>query len=62
MDRPNVGIELVGDPQRISLDAETKEVAVAVKRHFCVEDGDGGKVCLGHCDPAEPLGLRADYT
>ena len=39
-----VGIKLVGDAQRISLDAEAKEVPVTVERHLGVENTDSSKI------------------
>ena len=35
-----VGIELVGDAERVRLEAEAQQNAVTVERHFCVEDSN----------------------
>ena len=55
---PEVGIELVGDAERVGLEAKPQQASVAVERVLRVENREA--IEIGRCqrDLAEPLGLR----
>jgi hypothetical protein len=55
-----VGVELVGDPQGVSLQAESEEVAVAVERGDGLLDLEGRQIVIRQSDAAKPLGTNAD--
>ena len=58
--QPEVGIELVGDAERVGLQAEPQQAAVAVEGVLRVEDREALEIGGGQRDLAEPLGLRPD--
>ena len=59
---PEIRIELVGDSERIGLEAEAQKPPVAFVGESGIGYGQGREVGGGERNPAEPLGLLADET
>ena len=53
--KPEIGIELVGNAERVGLEADSQELPVAVVGKGRVGDGQAGKVVRGERDLTEPL-------
>src|SRR5262249_24936172 len=57
-----VGVELVGDAERVRLDAEPQELAVAVKPAGRITDLELAEVLGGERNLAEAFGLQPDQA
>ena len=59
---PEVGIELVGDAERVGLETKPQQAPVAIERVLRVENREALEIGRCQRDLAEPLGLHPHQT